>query len=118
MTFSRYFFCRYLLRDEMNGLRSLCSSSTSTQVSFRAVFVSRELRQSDTAGQLLPNELVEVPKLGPVKMATIKDLQLALTLLKNAIIQLRVRDLESSNTISVYLDLRRTTYICGMLPGK
>jgi len=93
------------------------SCSTSTQVSFRAVFVSRELRQSDTAGQLLPNELVEVPKLGPVKMATIKDLQLALTLLKNAIIQLRVRDLESSNTISVYLDLRRTTYICGMLPG-
>lgn len=102
----------------MNGFCSLCSSSTSTQVSLRGVIVNRELRQSDSASQLLPNELVEVANLGPVTMATIKDLQLALTLLKNTIIQLRVRDLESSNTISVYLDLRRTTYICGMLPGK
>jgi len=102
----------------MNGFCSLCSSSTSTQVSLRGVIVNRELRQSDSASQLLPNELVEVANIGPVKMATIKDLQLALTLLKNTIIQLRVRDLESSNTISVYLDLRRTTYICGMLPGK
>lgn len=102
----------------MNGFCSFCISSTSTQVSLRGVIVNRELRQSDSASQLLPNELVEVANLGPVTMATIKDLQLALTLLKNTIIQLRVRDLESSNTISVYLDLRRTTYICGMLPGK
>lgn len=93
------------------------SSSTSTQVSFRGVIVNRELRQSDTASQLLPNGLVEVPKLGPVKMATIKDLQLALILLGSTILQLTLRDLESPNTISVYLDLRRTTCIGGMLPG-
>ena len=102
----------------MNGFCSLSSSSSSTQVSFRGVIVNQELRQSDTASQLLPNELVEVPKLGPVKMATIKDLQLAFILLQNSIIHLRMRDLESSNTISVYLDLRRTAYIYGMLPGK
>lgn len=96
----------------------LSSCSTSTQVSFRGLIVSRELRQSDSPSQRLPNELVEVPKFGPVKISAIKDLQLGFTLLKNTIIQLRVRDLESPNTISVYLDLRRTTYIGGILPGK
>lgn len=87
-------------------------------MSFRGLIVNRELRQSDTPSQRLPNELVEVPKFGPVKTAVIKGLQLGFTLLNNTIIQLRVRDLESPNVISVYLDLRRTTYICGILPGK
>ena len=61
---------------------------------------------------------MEVPKFGPVKLAAIKDLQLGFTLIRNTIIQLRVRDLQSPNTISVYLDLRRTNYIYGILPGK
>ena len=87
------------------------------QVSFRGVIVSRELRQSDTPSQRLPNGLVEVPKFGPMKASLIKDLQLSFALLTNNIIQLRVRDLQSPNTISVYLDLRRTDYICGLLPG-
>ena len=96
----------------------ISSHSSSTQVSFRGVIVSRELRQSDTPSQRLPNGLVEVPKFGPVKTAAIKDLRLGYTLLWNTIVQLRVRDPQSPNTISVYLDLRRTNYICGLLPGK
>ncbi|XP_078362482.1 CST complex subunit CTC1-like isoform X2 [Oculina patagonica] len=99
------------------GDKSLKTSSSSLQVSFRGLIVNRELRQSDTPSQRLPNELVEVPKFGPVKISVIKGLQLGFTLLNNTIIQLRVRDLQSPNVISVYLDLRRITYICGILPG-
>ena len=88
------------------------------QISFRGVIVSRELRQSDSQSQRLPNGLVEVPKFGPIKVTAVKDLQLGFTLLSNAIILLRVQDLRSPNSISVYLDLRRTSYIYGMLPGK
>ena len=87
-------------------------------MSFHGQIVSRDLRQSDCPSQRLPNDLVELPKFGPVKMSAIKDLQLGFTLLENKIIQLRVRDLRSSNTISVYLDFRRTTYVDGILPGK
>ena len=87
-------------------------------MSFHGLIVSRDLRQSDCPSQRLPNDLVELPKFGPVKMSAIKDLQLGFTLLENKIIQLRVRDLRSSNTISVYLDFRRTTYVDGILPGK
>ena len=79
--------------------------------------MSRELRQSDTPSQRLPNGLVEVPKFGPIKATVIKNQQLAFSLLANNIIQLRVKDLQSPNTISVYLDLRRTNYVCGLLPG-
>ena len=86
-------------------------------MSFHGLIVSRDLRQSDCPSQRLPNDLVELPKFGPVKMSAIKDLQLGFTLLENKIIQLRVRDLRSSNTISVYLDFRRTTYVDGILPG-
>ena len=89
------------------------------QISFRGVIVSRELRQSDSPGsQRLPNGLIEVPKFGPIKVTAVKDLQLGFTLLSNAIILLRVQDLRSPNAIAVYLDLRRTSYIYGMLPGK
>ena len=94
------------------------SRSSSMQISFRGVIVSRELRQSDSPSQRLPNGLVEVPKFGPIKVTAVKDLQLGFTLLSNAIILLRIQDLRSPNTISVYLDLRRTSYIYGMLPGK
>jgi len=94
------------------------SRSSSMQISFRGVIVSRELRQSDSPSQWLPNGLVEVPKFGPIKVTAVKDLQLGFTLLSNAIILLKVQDLRSPNTIAVYLDLRRTSYIYGMLPGK
>ena len=94
------------------------SRSSSMQISFRGVIVSRELRQSDSPSQRLPNGLVEVPKFGPIKVTAVKDLQLGFTLLSNAVILLRVQDLRSPNTISVYLDVRRTSYIYGMLPGK
>ena len=94
------------------------SRSSSMQISFRGVIVGRELRQSDSPSQRLPNGLVEVPKFGPIKVTAVKDLQLGFTLLSNAVILLRVQDLRSPNTISVYLDVRRTSYIYGMLPGK
>lgn len=94
------------------------SRSLSIQVSFRGVIVSRELRQSETPTQQLPGGFVEVPKFGPVKLAAVKNLQLGFTLLRNTIIQLRVKDLQSPNTMSVYLDLRRSNYVCGILPGK
>lgn len=61
---------------------------------------------------------MEVPKFGPVKLTAVKNLQLGFTLLRNTIIQLRVKDLQSPNTMSVYLDLRRSNYVCGILPGK
>lgn len=93
------------------------SRPSSTQVSFHGLIISRDLRQSDCPSQRLPNDLVELPKFGPVKMSVIKDLQLGFTLLENKIIQLRVRDLDSPNTISVYLDFRKTSYIDGILPG-
>lgn len=93
------------------------SRSLSAQVSFRGVIVSRELRQSETPTQQLPDGFVEVPKFGPVKLAAVKNLQLGFTLLRNTIIQLRVKDLQSPNTMSVYMDLRRSNYVCGILPG-
>ena len=94
------------------------SHSPTTQVSFRGIISERDLRLSETPSHQLPNDLVEVPRFGPVKQDSLRDLDLAFCLFKSKIMQLRVRDVESPNTISVYLDLRRTKYICGILPGE
>ncbi|XP_068693359.1 CST complex subunit CTC1-like isoform X1 [Montipora foliosa] len=103
------------LQKETAAKQTRCAPTA--QVSFQGVVVSRELRQSDIPSRQLPNGLVEVPKFGPIKATMVKDLQLGFALLTNNIIQLRVKDLQSPNSISVYLDLRRTNYICGLLPG-
>ncbi|XP_031564165.1 CST complex subunit CTC1-like isoform X2 [Actinia tenebrosa] len=91
--------------------------SSTKQVNFRGRILSRELRMSDITCQMLRGNNVLVPRFGPLHEATVQQLEVGFGYLGNKNVFLRLQDLESPNTIDVYMDLSRASYIDGLIPG-
>ncbi|KAK3711285.1 hypothetical protein QZH41_015006 [Actinostola sp. cb2023] len=87
------------------------------QVNFTGRIIHREMRLSDTCGQLLPGNNVFVPHFGALEESTVHLMELGYGYLGNNTLFICVQDLHSPNTLDVYVDLSTAPYKDGLLPG-
>ena len=88
------------------------------QVNFTGRIIHREMRLSDTCGQLLPGNNVFVPHFGALEESTVHLMELGYGYLGNNTLFICVQDLHSPNTLDVYVDLSTAPYKDGLLPGN